>query len=117
MPPKEILEFILKKENITYPKLAEAMGISRPQPLYDIRDGKIKSISGNYARKIIAAFPNSGYTFEFLLSGNKGSLEEKYPQEEKKNGILSIDAIVERVKKAYRIQKMFCKFICKGDWD
>lgn len=71
MNPKEILEFILRKEKISYSNLAKKMGISRAQPLYDIRDGKIKLISANYANRIIKAFPGSGYTFDFLITGNE----------------------------------------------
>lgn len=54
---REILEFITENENITLSKLSQLMGIKRAQPLYDIRDGKIKAISTNYVEKILAAFP------------------------------------------------------------
>ena len=57
MRPKEVLEYILSNERINYSELAKLMGIPRVQPLYDIRDGKIKNISENYANKILAVFP------------------------------------------------------------
>ncbi len=79
MEPKEILEFILRKENLSYPKLAKKMGISRTQPLYDIRDGKIKSISANYANRIIKAFPESGYTFGFIITGDENLINSEEP--------------------------------------
>lgn len=83
MCPKEILEFILRKENLSYPKLAKKMEISRTQPLYDIRDGKIKAISANYANRIIKAFPESGYTFGFIITGDESLINS---DESKKEG-------------------------------
>lgn len=82
MEPKEILEFILRKENISYPKLAKKMEISRTQPLYDIRDGKIKSISANYANRIIKAFPDSGYTFGFIITGDESLINSEESNKE-----------------------------------
>lgn len=67
MTPKEILESILKNEEINYAQLAKAMGLSRVQPLYDIRDGKVKRISENYASKIMASYPQ--YSRIWLLTG------------------------------------------------
>lgn len=67
MTPKEILEYILSQEKITYAQLSKEMGLSRAQPLYDIRDGNIKKISENYASKIIAAYPK--YNRIWLLTG------------------------------------------------
>lgn len=75
MSPKEIIEFVLHKEKLTYYALAKAMGLGRTQALYDIRDGKVKAISGNFARKILEAFPNSGYTLAFLFTGDEKLLE------------------------------------------
>lgn len=43
MNSREILEFITDNEKVTLSKLSQLMGIKRAQPLYDIRDGKIKS--------------------------------------------------------------------------
>ena len=64
---REILEFITENENITLSKLSQLMGIKRAQPLYDIRDGKIKAISTNYVEKILAAFPQ--YNRVWLITG------------------------------------------------
>lgn len=105
MTPVEILNFILEKEKLNPSKLSKVLGYERPQAIYDIRKGKAKSLSGDFVKRVVTAFPNSGYTFEFLLSGSKGSLEGKCSQEEKKNGILSIDAIGERVKKLIEYKK------------
>lgn len=71
MDARGILEFILKKEGITYYKLSKMMGLPRVQPLYNIRDGAVKGITKNYAQKIIEAFPDSGYTLAFLMTGDE----------------------------------------------
>lgn len=67
MTPKEILESILKNEDVNYAQLAKNMGLPRVQPLYDIRDGKVKRITENYASKIITAYPK--YNRVWLLTG------------------------------------------------
>lgn len=73
MRPKEVLEYILSNERINYSELAKLMGIPRVQPLYDIRDGKIKNISENYANKILAVFPK--YNKGWLMSGEGETLK------------------------------------------
>lgn len=75
MTPKEILEYILSKEKITYSQLSKEMNLPRAQSLYDIRDGKVKRISENYASKIIAAYPK--YNRVWLLTGEGEMLIEK----------------------------------------
>ena len=67
MNSREILEFITDNEKVTLSKLSQLMGIKRAQPLYDIRDGKIKSISANYADKILSVFPE--YSRAWLITG------------------------------------------------
>lgn len=76
MDARGILEFILKKEGVTYYKLAKMMGLSRVQPLYNIRDGAVKSITKNYAQKIIDAYPESGYTLAFLMTGDENLINK-----------------------------------------
>ena len=75
MTPKEILEYILSEEKITYSQLSKEMNLPRAQSLYDIRDGKVKRISENYASKIIAAYPK--YNRVWLLTGEGEMLIEK----------------------------------------
>mgnify|MGYP001780537142 CR=1 FL=1 len=67
MEASEILRTIIENEGITYSALSKKMGLNRAQPLYDIRDGKVKRISTNYADKILLAFPR--YDKAWLLSG------------------------------------------------
>ena len=83
MTPKEILESILKNEEINYAQLAKAMGLSRVQPLYDIRDGKVKRISENYASKIMASYPQ--YSRIWLLTGEGEMLNNRIGKEENDN--------------------------------
>lgn len=79
MTPKEILESILKNEDVNYAQLAKNMGLSRVQPLYDIRDGKVKRITENYASKIITAYPK--YNRVWLLTGEGEMLKSKQSEE------------------------------------
>lgn len=79
MTPKEILESILKNEDVNYAQLAKNMGLSRVQPLYDIRDGKVKRITENYASKIITAYPK--YNRVWLLTGEGEMLKSKRSEE------------------------------------
>jgi phage repressor protein C with HTH and peptisase S24 domain len=57
MNSSERLERILSHLNLSYNAFAKAIGLSRTQQLYDIRDGKIKTISIALALKINKAFP------------------------------------------------------------
>lgn len=67
MDAPEILRTICDNEKITISGLSKKMNISRAQPLYDIRDGKVKRISPHYAEKILLAYPQ--YNRAWLLSG------------------------------------------------
>lgn len=78
MSASEILKVICENEGITLAGLAKKMEISRAQPLYDIRDGKVKRISLNYAERILSVYPH--YNKAWLLSG-EGSPEKKINSE------------------------------------
>ena len=79
MEASEILMTIISNEGITIPELSRRMGISRAQPLYDIRDGKVKRISPNYADKILLAFPQ--YDKAWLLSGEGDPIKRNLEDE------------------------------------
>lgn len=79
MSSREILEFITGNEKITLSKLSQLMGIKRAQPLYDIRDGKIKAISANYADKILSVFPK--YSRAWLITGEGQPFSKKENEE------------------------------------
>lgn len=111
MCPKEILEFILRKENLSYPKLAKKMGISRTQPLYDIRDGKIKAISANYANRIINAFPESGYTFGFIITGDESLINSEEPKGEDEIIFSDVNKEEDATRHMNAITERFLRFI------
>ncbi len=79
MEASEILMTIISNEGITIPELSRRMGISRAQPLYDIRDGKVKRISPNYADKILLSFPQ--YNKAWLLSGEGDPIKRNLEDE------------------------------------
>lgn len=47
---------------------AQSIGMDRAQPLYDILNGKVKSISGALATRITHAHPD--YNTQWLITGN-----------------------------------------------
>lgn len=79
MEASEILRTIIENEGITYSALSKKMGLNRAQPIYDIRDGKVKRISTNYADKILLAFPQ--YDKAWLLSGEGEPIKKKIEDE------------------------------------
>lgn len=79
MSNKEIFEEIMQRENINYVEFGKRIGIKgKPTTLYDIRDGKIKSITPKMADKILAAFPH--YNRAWLLSGEGNILADSVRQ-------------------------------------
>lgn len=86
MNSREILEFITDNEKVTLSKLSQLMGIKRAQPLYDIRDGKIKSISANYADKILSVFPE--YSRSWLITGEGQPFSKNENEENTGEGII-----------------------------
>lgn len=94
MSSREILEFITENENITLSKLSQLMGLKRAQPLYDIRDGKIKAISTNYVEKILNALPR--YNRVWLITGEGNPLSDTTNEMKNKN------AITERFVNTYK---------------
>lgn len=79
MEASEILRTIIDNEGITYSALSKKMGLNRAQPIYDIRDGKVKRISINYADKILLAFPQ--YDKAWLLSGEGEPIKQNKEDE------------------------------------
>lgn len=77
MTPAEIIDAILANENITASQLAEDIGMSRPQGIYDIQKGKVRNISGRMANLIHNAKPM--YRKEWLLTGEGEMLDINMP--------------------------------------
>ncbi len=71
-----ILDELLEKENINPNQLAQKMGISRSQPIYDIMNGKVKKLSEKYADKILAAYPH--YNKRWLLTGEQPMVKTEF---------------------------------------
>lgn len=67
MTPAEILQKIANSYSISLAKLALKCGYDRPQAFYDVANGKTKTISGDMANKIVAAFPE--LNLNFILTG------------------------------------------------
>lgn len=66
--PYQRIERIMEYYNLNPNSLAVSIGLKRAQNLYDIRDGKVQSISNNLAEKIITVFPVINKNW--LLTGN-----------------------------------------------
>lgn len=67
MNAAEVITSILTNEGITAAQLAKEIGLSRPQVIYDILNGKIKTITAKMADKIKTAKPI--YNRTWLVSG------------------------------------------------
>ncbi len=75
MDAKERLSAILRQYDISINALSKRLGLDRPQVLYDIMNGKTKSITEGMASKIISVF--SDISKSWLLSGEGEMFLEK----------------------------------------
>ena len=72
MTAKETINAILLQENITGAQLAKDIGLSRPQAVYDIINGKVLKVSSRMANLIHSAKPM--YSLDWLLTGEGNML-------------------------------------------
>ena len=72
MTAKETINAILLQENITASQLAKDIGLSRPQAVYDILNGKVLKVSARMANLIHTAKPM--YSIDWLLTGEGNML-------------------------------------------
>lgn len=77
MTAKEIINAILLQENITASQLAKDIGLSRPQAVYDILNGKVLKVSARMANLIHTAKPM--YSIDWLLTGEGNMLNSDIP--------------------------------------
>lgn len=70
-----VLNKILENEKLNPNQFAESIGLERTQPIYDIINGKVKKISTNYAKKILAVYPH--YNYNWLTTGEGEILKIK----------------------------------------
>lgn len=68
MTAKETINAILLQENITGAQLAKDIGLSRPQAIYDLLNGKVSRVSSRMANLIHSAKPM--YNLDWLLTGD-----------------------------------------------
>jgi len=67
MVGSQIIDKVLEYTQLSPASFAKAIGIERPQAIYDIQKGKTKMISQNMGNKIISVFPEISKSW--LLSG------------------------------------------------
>lgn len=119
MTAKETINAILLQENITGAQLAKDIGLSRPQAVYDILNGKVVKVSARMANLIHSAKPM--YNLDWLLTGegdmlNAGisaaSIKTERPNEQVDsltviNRLIEInaqkDAEIRRLRQAYEL--------------
>lgn len=70
MGAKERIEKVLEINSLNAKTLSERIGLDRPQALYDILNGKTKTITEKMAFKIISAFPNIQKVWLLTGEGN-----------------------------------------------
>lgn len=70
-----VLNKIIENEKLNPNQFAESIGLERTQPIYDIINGKVKKISTNYAKKILAVYPH--YSYNWLTTGEGEMLKIK----------------------------------------
>lgn len=61
------IELIADKERITLSELAKRIG-AKPQNMYDIRSGKVRSVSAQLADKILSVYPK--YSRTWIITGD-----------------------------------------------
>lgn len=77
MTAKETINAILLQENITGSQLAKDIGLTRPQAVYDILNGKVLKVSARMANLIHSAKPM--YNLDWLLTGEGDMLNADIP--------------------------------------
>lgn len=73
MSPNERLQAILNHENTNLKAFSDRLGYARPQGLYDIFNGKVKSITEKLANSIMEVYPH--YNRVWLLTGEGDMLK------------------------------------------
>ena len=96
MIAKDILEEVLSFTGCTANSLANAIGLTRSQALYDIQNGKTKSITQQMADKIVQKFPEIRRSW--LITGEGSMLVEREQE-------LSCSSMLDRLKEYKGIEK------------
>lgn len=105
MDAKERINAILEREGISASQLAETIGSKRAQAIYDILNGKTKSISKTMASKINAAKPY--YKLEWLMTGEGDMLETNAPTPTNEKSLVM--ELLDRIDKLIEIHEQDTK--------
>lgn len=90
MSPSEVINEVLRFLNINAKALSETLGYERPQIIYDIKNGKTRTISQSLANKISSVY--SDINTSWLLTGEGEMLKsgsEKKPVDPDCEGLLA----------------------------
>lgn len=80
MTPSERISRIIENEGLNAKSFSEKIGFARPQAIYDVINGKAKSISQSLCSKIISVF--SHYSKAWLLTGEGEMYKDKGYEEQ-----------------------------------
>lgn len=112
MTAKETINAILLQEKINGAQLAKDIGLSRPQAIYDILNGKVAKVSTRMANLIHSAKPM--YSIEWLLTGEGNMLDADIPDSfvassEKKESVDALSVINSLISQYSRLEDELCK--------
>lgn len=96
MTAKDILEEVLSFTGCTANSFANAIGLTRSQALYDIQNGKTKSITQQMADKIVQKFPEIRRSW--LITGEGSMLVERDTKGACKNDLQRIRELLAGLK-------------------
>lgn len=112
MTAKETINAILLQEKINGAQLAKDIGLSRPQAIYDILNGKVAKVSARMANLIHSAKPM--YSIDWLLTGEGNMLDADIPDSfvassEKKESVDALSVINSLISQYSRLEDELCK--------
>lgn len=108
MTGADIINKLLEHYNLNGKALSEKIGLARPQLIYDLQHGKIKSVSPKLSAKIISAFPEVNRSW--LLSGEgemlKGDVVPQQPETNLKIDMTAEEFIKELERRDKQIEEL-----------
>lgn len=112
MTAKETINAILLQENITAAQLAKDIGLSRPQAVYDIINGKVAKVSARMANLIHSAKPM--YSIDWLLTGDGNMLDSEIQtspisNHRKQESVDALSVINSLITQNSKIDEELCK--------
>lgn len=112
MTAKETINAILLQEKINGAQLAKDIGLSRPQAIYDILNGKVAKVSARMANLIHSAKPM--YSIDWLLTGEGNMLDADIPDtfvasSEKKESVDALSVINSLISQYSKLEDELCK--------